>query len=427
MSNARGLLAVSPLLVFIAVYLVTSIIAGDFYKMPLPVAFLIASVYAVAISRQKGLNERIATYSRGASDATVMLMIWVFILAGAFAEAAKAAGCVDSTVSLMLHILPDNMVLAGLFVATCFISIAIGTSVGAIAAIVPIAAGIAEATSCDAVFVVAIVVGGAFFGDNLSFISDTTIAATTTMGCRMSDKFKVNAAIVLPVALVVLIIYIVLGMNVETPSSLPPVQWMKVLPYAVVFLTAIFGLNVALVLASGLFLTAMIGIIDGSYDFYGWATAAARGITGMGELIIITMMAAGMFEVIRHNGGIDYIIGKITRRIHSRRGAETVAAALVVAVDVCTANNTVAIITTATIARNIADRFHIDRRRMASILDTFSCCAQGVIPYGAQLLTASSLAGIAAVSIIPHLYYPFILAAFALVAIAIGYPKKWTS
>lgn len=427
MSDRKGLLAVSPLLVFIAVYLVTSLLAGDFYKMPLPVAFLIASVYAVAISQQKGLSERIATYSSGAGDRTVMLMIWVFVLAGAFANAAKAAGCVDSTVSLMLHILPDNMVLAGLFVATCFISIAIGTSVGAIVAIVPIAVGVAEATGSDTAFVVAIVVGGAFFGDNLSFISDTTIAATTTMGCRMSDKFKVNAAIVLPVALVALIIYVVLGMNVETPSDLSAVQWEKVLPYAVVFLTAICGLNVTLVLASGLVLTAAIGIVDGSYDFYGWASSAAEGITGMGELIIITMMAAGMFEAIRRNGGIDYIISKITRRIHGKRGAETVSAALVAAVDVCTANNTVAIITTATIARDIADRFHVDRRRMASILDTFSCCAQGVIPYGAQLLTASSLAGVAATSIIPHLYYPFLLAAFAFIAILIRYPKRWTS
>lgn len=426
MSNKKGIIALSPLLVFIVLYLVTSIIARDFYKVPITVAFMISSIFAVAISGRLPLKKRIETFSRGAGTGNLMLMLWIFVLAGAFANSAKVMGSIDATVNLTLTLLPAQMLLAGLFLAACFISLSIGTSVGTIVALVPIAAGIAQSTGTPIAMMTAVVVGGAFFGDNLSFISDTTIAATQTQGCRLSDKFRVNTFIVAPAALLILLIYAFMGSSVQEPASIPQIELMKVVPYLVVLITAVFGMNVMAVLTLGLMLTGIIGMLNGSYDMYGWFKAMGDGILGMGELIIITMMAGGLLEIVRENGGIDFIIQKLTAKVSSKRGAEFSIAALVTLTNICTANNTVAIITVGGIAKQIGDRFGVDNRKCASLLDTFSCFTQGIIPYGAQLLMAAGLAHLNPIDIMPYLYYPLALGFSALLAITLRLPKRYS-
>ncbi len=422
----KGLLALSPLAVFILLYLVTSIIARDFYKVPISVAFLAASAFAVVICGGIPLRQRIDIYSKGAVTGQMMLMIWIFILAGAFAHSAKVMGAIDATVNLALTLLPGNMLLAGLFLAACFISISVGTSVGTIVALTPIAAGIAQQTGASAPLMAAVVVGGSFFGDNLSFISDTTIIATSTQGCKLSDKFRVNSFIVVPAALIILMVYILMGAGIASPQHVPGVSYVKVIPYLLVLVAAIAGMNVMAVLSLGIVLTGIIGIYDGAYDVYGWMQAMGQGITGMGELIIITMMAGGLLEMIKYNGGIDFIIQRLTRHVNSKRGAELAVAGLVSMVDLCTANNTVAIITVGGIAKQIADRFGVDSRKCASILDTFSCAVQGLIPYGAQILMAAGLAGLNPISLIPYLYYPIAIGLTALIAILFRYPKRYS-
>lgn len=422
----KGLIALSPLMVFVLFYLVTSIIAGDFYKIPITVAFLVSSCYAIIISGGKPLMQRINAYSRGAATEQMMLMIWIFILAGAFAYSAKMMGSIDATVNLTLSLLSPQMLLAGMFLAACFISLSIGTSVGTIAALVPIAAGVANETGTDVAMMTAIIVGGSFFGDNLSFISDTTIMATQTQGCSLSDKFRVNSFIVAPAALAILIIYLIMGQGVSAPAHVASVEWVKVIPYLAVLVTAVFGMNVMGVLMLGLILTGVIGILTGAFDIYGWFGAMGEGILSMGELIIVTMMAGGMLELIREQGGIDFLIRLLTRRVNSKRGAELSIAVLVTLVDICTANNTVAILTVGGISKQIGDRYGVDNKKCASILDTFSCMVQGVIPYGAQLLIAAGLASLNPVSIVPYLYYPLALGIVALLSILFRYPKRYS-
>jgi len=430
--NKRGIIALSPLAVFILLYLVTSIVAGDFYKVPITVAFMLSSIYAVivcgGIPTRGGMPiaERITIFSRGASMGNMMLMLWIFVLAGAFANTAKVMGSIDATVNLTLSILPGNMLLAGLFLAACFVSVSIGTSVGTIVALTPIAAGVAHSTGASVPLLTAVIVGGSLFGDNLSFISDTTIAATSTQGCKQSDKFRVNSFLVMPVAVVILAIYTFMGSGIESPHNTGEVSIIKVLPYIVVLITAICGMNVMAVLTVGILLTGAIGLMDGSFDVFGWFGAMGEGISGMGELIIITMMAGGMLELIKANGGIDCVISALTKRIKTKRGAEMSIAALVGIVDLCTANNTVSIITTGGIAKQIGDRFGIDNRKCASILDTISCCVQGIIPYGAQLLMAAGLAAVNPVSIMPHLYYPYMLGIVTIIAIIVRYPRRYS-
>ena len=397
-SNKRGFFALSPLMLFIVLYLVTSIIAGDFYKVPITVAFMIASIYAVAITGGYTMSKRIEAFSRGAGTHNMMLMLWIFVLAGAFANSAKMMGSIDATVNLTLSVMPGNMLLAGLFLAACFISLSIGTSVGTIVALVPIAAGIASSTDVNIAMMVAIIVGGSFFGDNLSFISDTTVVATSSQGCKMSDKFRVNLFIVLPAAALILLVYVFMGADIKSPANIPEVEFVKVIPYLVVLVCAIFGMNVMAVLTLGLFLTGIIGMLNGTYDIYGWFGSMGDGILGMSELIIITMLAGGLLECIRENG----------------------------VVNVCTANNTVAIITVGNIAKQIGDRYGVDNRKCASILDTFSCCIQGVIPYGAQILMAAGLAQINPVSIIPFLYYPLAIGVSSILSIMLRYPKRYS-
>lgn len=418
--------ALVPLFIFLGIYLITSLIVKDFYKVPITVAFVISSVAAIGMTRGEKLSERVSRFSAGASDPNIMLMLWIFILAGSFAQSAKAMGAIDATVNLALQILPDNLLLGGIFIAACFISLSVGTSVGTIVALTPVAVGIADKTGVELPFMVAIVVGGAFFGDNLSFISDTTIAATKTQECQMKDKFKVNSMIVLPAALFVLIFYIIEGWHIQVPAHLAPIEWIKVIPYLVVLGTAIAGVNVMLVLLLGIGITGGIGLCNSSFDIFGYFGAMGNGITGMGELIVITLLAGGMLEMIRYNGGIAYIIERLTRRVNSKRLAELCIAGLVCLANLCTANNTIAIITTGPIARNIAGRFGVDKRKSASILDTFSCFVQGIIPYGAQMLIAAELAGISPLSIIRYLYYPVLIGICGLLAILLRYPRHYS-
>ena len=384
-------------------------------SLSLTVAFMVSSIYAVAISGGMPIKKRIDTYSRGAGANNLMLMLWIYVLAGAFAASAKAMGAVDATVNLALSLLPASMILPGLFLAACFISLSIGTSVGTIVALVPIAAGLAHSVDANLALTVAIIVGGAYFGDNLSFISDTTVVATQTQGCQMSDKFRVNALIVVPAAILILAIYGVMGMGTKAPTHIGEVEYLKVLPYIVVLITAICGMNVMAVLTLGTILCGAIGIgfhylgtdmtaansmgATGSYDLFGWFSAMGNGVIGMGELIIIAMMAGGMLEIIRENGGM---------------------------VNICTANNTVAILTVGNIAKKIGDKFGVDNRKAASILDTFSCTVQGLIPYGVQMLLAAGLSGLNPLDIIPYLYYPIAIGVAALLAVLLRYPKRYS-
>ena len=423
-TQSRGkIVALLPLVIFLGIYLVGSLLAGDFYKISITIAGMVASIVAVAMTRQP-LSEAIGNYSRGATDQNIMLMIWIFVLAGAFAASTKAMGAVDATVALTLRVVPEQFLPAGIFIAACFTSISIGTSVGTIVALTPIASAIAEQTGSPTPWLVAIVVGGALFGDNLSFISDTTIAATRTQGCSMRDKFRTNVKIVTPAAIVTLLIYIFTQQDAITYNATDVTSpWYTILPYLLVLVLSAIGTNVLIVLTLGILTSGAIGLACGQMNLLDWFSVMGEGIDSMGQLIIITMMAGGMLEMIRINGGIDFIISRFTSRVNSRRAAEGSIAALVMFADICTANNTVAIISVGSIARQIADRFGISARRTASLLDTFSCCIQGILPYGAQLLMAAGLASISPVEIIPHLYYPMIMGGFAIGAILLQWPR----
>lgn len=417
--------ALSPLVVFLVLYLVTSIVAQDFYKVPIAVAFLVSSVYSL-LTVKGTMNERIIIFAKGAGNPTMVLMLAIFILAGAFAAAAKTMGAVDATVNLALNYLPEQAILPGIFLASCFISLSIGTSCGTIAALTPLAVGIAQQSGISIPLMVGLVVGGTYFGDNLSFISDTTIVATQTQGCNMKDKFHVNIRIVAPVALLMLVVYFFLGTSLNTSAEVGGVNFWLVLPYLAVVILAVCGINVLLTLTIGLILTGIIGISHGTYDLFGWFSAMNEGMMGMSELIIVTILAGGMLEIIRHNGGINLIIKALTRNINGTRGGEMSIAALTCLVNICTANNTVAIITTGPIAKDVAKRFGIDPRKSASILDTASCFTQGLLPYGAQVLIAAGLSGLNPIVIIPHLFYPMLIGIALVLAILFRYPRKYS-
>ena len=436
MSNKKGLLALSPLFLLIVLIVAFTVYSVDAShkdtNLSLTVAFMISSIYAIAISGGMPIKSRVDTYSKGAGANNLMLMLWIYVLAGSFAASAKAMGAVDATVNLALSILPASMILPGLFLAACFISVSIGTSVGTVVALVPIAAGLAHSMDVNIGIMTAIIVGGAYFGDNLSFISDTTVVATQTQNCKMSDKFRVNSLIVVPAAVIVLAIYAVMGIGLQAPTDIPEVEYVKVLPYLVVLVTAVAGMNVMAVLTMGTLLCGVIGVscqllgATGGYGLFGWFSAMGNGIIGMGELVIIAMMAGGMLEIIRENGGINYIIDKITAHVSNKRGAELSIAALVSMVNVCTANNTVAILTVGNIAKKIGDKFGVDNRKAASILDTFSCSVQGLIPYGVQMLLAAGLANLSPMDILPYLYYPLAIGIAALFSILFRYPKRYS-
>lgn len=424
--HRNGLLALSPLLFMALLFVGLSLLTGDFYKVPLPIIFITTSAYSILTLRGVKLEERIREFSKGAGDGNLMLMIWIFVLAGAFAASAKDMGAISATVDLTLYLLPANAILPGIFLAACFVSLSIGTSVGTIVALVPVATGVAQKVGIDPQLLVASAVGGAFFGDNLSFISDTTVVATRTQGCRLKDKFLVNFRIVLPAALVTLLAYIVLGQEQQAVPTDGNINLLKVLPYIVVLVTALMGMNVILVLFVGNLLTGVVGVICGGFDMIGWISSMAGGIGSMGELILISMLAGGLLQVIRRGGGITWLIRMLTRRVISKTGAELSIAGLVSLTNLCTANNTVAILSVGQLSRDIARRYNVDNRKAASILDTFSCCVQGLIPYGAQLLMASGLSGISPFAIIPYLYYPMSMGVVALLAIFLRYPRKYS-
>lgn len=413
----HGIISISPLIFFVALYLLLSFCGDGFGSVPMTICFLLSSIYAVVIMKSHSLHEKLEAYSSGAGQSNIMLMIWIFILAGAFASTASGMGCVDAMVNLTLMLLPSNTMYAGLFIASCFISMSIGTSVGTIVALTPIAVGVANSTGTDVALITAIVVGGSFFGDNLSFISDTTIAATQTQGCKMHEKFFENIRIVLPVAVITLFLYLYLGRNVVMVNDLKDINIIKIIPYIVVLTTSIFGLHVLKVLVLGIVLCGGIGIFFGDYTFTTLTAQMGKGIISMGELIIVTIMAGGMLELIKRNGGIDFIIKGVLALAKGRTGAEFCIAFIVVVVNMCTANNTVAILTVSKIARNISEKFNIPARRCASLLDTFSSTAQGLLPYGAQVLIASGLAMVNPGNIVQYLYYPMFLGVFALLNI----------
>lgn len=418
---SRGLVAVSPIAVFLLSYLVVSLVVGDFYRVPVAVALLLAAVWAVVVSRGS-LHDRVELFSRAAASPDVLYMVWIFILAGAFASLAKEIGAIDATVGLTMRYLPPSFIIPGLFMAACFVSFSIGTSVGTVVALTPLAVDMAAVGGGSVPFFVAVVLGGAFFGDNLSFISDTTIAATRTQGCRMADKFRANLWIALPAALVTLLLYTLLGETVSEVVVSPVDHPWLVLPYIVVIACAVSGVNVIAVLSLGI-LSAIIVALAGGAGPLDIAGYMGTGIDSMGNLIIVTLLAAGMLGLIKANGGIRYILQALTAHIRGRRGAQAGIGVLVGIVNLCTANNTVAIITVGSISRSVASRYGIAPRRSAAVLDTCSCIVQSLIPYGAQALLASALAGISPVAPWPYLYYPWALAAAVILSILLDRPR----
>lgn len=423
--TGKGLIALSPLMVFLMMYVGLSIFVGDFYTVPLSVAFVLSSVWGVATTARLPLSERLKVFSRGAANSDVIYMVWIFILAGAFASVAQKVGATEATVNLTLSVLPAGYLMPGLFLAACFISMAVGTSVGTVVALTPVAMGIAGEIGGSIPMFVAVVVGGSFFGDNLSFISDTTIAATRSQGCSMRDKFNVNIWLTVPAALVILAIYFVIGGSVETQVATVSVDWQLIMPYLLVIVLAVVGLNVLLVLLIGIVAAFVVGLTYADTDALSMLGFMGEGVDSMGNLIVVTLLASGMLGLIQHNGGISFLIDRMSRGIKGKRGAQAMISLLVAVVNMCTANNTIAIITVGGLARQISEKYGLDSRKTASLLDTCSCVAQCFIPYGAQVLMAASLAGISTVSILPHLYYPFALGLMVALSIIFQFPKRY--
>lgn len=425
--HLKGLLAISPMIFFIVFYLLTSLLANDFGKVPLAIAFLLSSVYGVCIIRNKSLSDKVLIFGRGAGKANVMFIIWLFFLAGIFANVAKVTGCFDETVKLTLNIFPPSYIYVALFVSSCMVSMATGTSLGTVLTLVPIGVGLAESINADISLVMAIIVGGSFFGDNLSFVSDTTIVATSTQGCKMKDKFRVNFQIVFPAAILLIVYYIYIGVGQEGISTEYDVNFLKILPYAVVIVLAVCGFDVLIVLSIGIVLAATLGIVYGQYDFYGLLTAMSEGLFSMQEVCVVTILAAGLMALIEDNRGLDYLLSQLARIMKGKRSAEFGISLLVIVANICTAVNTVAILSVSNIAKKISDKYGLDNRKVASILDIFACVTQGLLPYGAQLLAASSLAGITTMAMIPYLYYPMLVGLSAIIAIIFRLPRKYSA
>lgn len=425
MKNKGSGLALIPLGVFLVVYLGTSIIAKDFYAVSVIVPFLAAALTALIMNRKVKFDEKVEIFCRGAGNTNILLMVIIFILAGAFAQVAKDMGAVDSTVNLGLSLLPSSLLIPGIFVIGCFIALSIGTSMGTIVALVPIAVGIADKTGIATALAVGAVVSGAMFGDNLSIISDTTIAATRTQGCEMKDKFKMNFIIVLPAAIITALIFMLLTKNAAV-VNLEALEFnlIKILPYLIVIVTALLGVNVIVVLLLGILSSGVVGFIFGSFNIIGLFNSISSGISGMSELIIISLLIAGTIEIIKFNGGIDFILNRGLKNFKSKRGAEYGIAMLVSLVDICTANNTVAIVTVGPIAKDISNEFDLEPKRVAGIMDMFSCVFQGIIPYGAQLISAAGLAALSPFAIMKFLFYPYIMGICAIISIYIHWRNK---
>ncbi len=417
-------IALLPLVVFLVLFLGVGIATKDFYKMPVLVAFIIATIVAFMFNRKEPLNKKIEVFCKGAGHSDIMMMCMIFILAGAFSSVTKAMGGVEATVNLSLTFIPSQFLVGGVFLIACFISLSMGTSVGTITALAPIGLGIAEMTGMPIPLIIGAIVGGGMFGDNLSMISDTTITAARTQGCELKDKFKVNFLIVLPAAILTIIILTVMaGQYQEGLTGEYTYEWVKVLPYIAVLIGALVGMNVFILLAGGTFFAGIVGVLTGSLSLFEAIEATSNGIMGMAEIIILSIIIGGTLELIKRNGGIDYILSFIRRCIHTKKGAEFGIAALVSLVDMCTANNTIAIVMTGPLAKEIAEEYDIDPRRTASILDIFAASIQGVIPYGAQLLIAAGLVGVSAMEILGYLHYPILMGVCGIFAIILGFPK----
>ena len=423
-----SLIAFLPLIIFVFLFIGSGILTKDFSNMPLNVAILIASAVALIMNRKETFSKKVDIFTKSAGHPNIILMAVIFILAGAFAGVAKGMGAVESTVNLGLSILPANLLMVGLFVIGCFISISMGTSMGTIVALAPIGVGIAGQTGIPLALAMATVVGGAMFGDNLSMISDTTIAAVRTQHTKMKDKFKVNFLIVLPGAILTMVILGILtrGDGVALVGDYP-FEVVKILPYIAVLVAALSGAHVLVVLVGGTIFAGVVGLMDGSYHMASLLQAVAEGIMTMEDLAIVSILIGGIVGIIQHNGGIEYLLNAIKRRIKTKKGAEFGIAGLVSVADIATANNTIAIIITGPLVKSIADEYDVDPRKSASLLDTFSSCWQGVLPYGAQLLAASGLAAISPVSIMVYSFYPVLMGICCVIAILIGYPKFKTN
>lgn len=424
-STSKGnVFALLPLVLFLILFIGSGIITGDFYKMPVLVAFIISTSIGFLVNKRIPFSTKLEIFCKGGGNKDIILMLMIFLFAGAFSNVAKAMGGVDSIVNLGLSVLPPNLLVAGLFIIGCFISISMGTSVGTIAALGPIGLSVASKTGIPIALVLGAIIGGAMFGDNLSMISDTTIAATKSQGCEMKDKFKANFLIVLPAAILTVLIlaFITLkykGIVLESYSY----NLIKIIPYVFVLIGAIIGVNVFLLLGGGILTAGIIGMLSGSFDLFGFIAAISSGMASMQELCMISITVGGMVELIKFNGGIDYILHFLTKNINSKKGAELGIATLVSLVDLCTANNTIAIVMAAPLAKNISEKYEIDPARCASILDIFSSAWQGIIPYGAQLLTAAALASISPFKILKFLHYPILMMVCGVLAILLGLPK----
>lgn len=423
-NNQGNPFALLPLGVFLVLFLGVGIATKDFYKMPVLVAFITATAVALMFDRKESFNKKVEVFCEGAGHADIMMMCIIFILAGAFASVAKAMGAVEATVNLSLSFIPSQFLVGGLFLIACFISLSMGTSVGTITALAPIGLGIAETTGMPIPLVIGAIIGGGMFGDNLSMISDTTITAARTQGCELRDKFKVNFLIVLPAAIITIIILTAMTGQYHTElKETYTFEVIKVLPYVAVLIGALAGVNVFVLLAGGTLFATAVGIATGSIGIFDSVNAASNGMIGMAEIVILSIIIGGTLELIKRNGGIDYLLGFIKRRIRTKKGAEFGIALLVSLVDMCTANNTIAIVMAGPLAKDIAEEYDIDPRRTASILDIFAACIQGVIPYGAQLLMAAGLVGVSPMEILGYLHYPLLMGICGIIAIALGFPK----
>lgn len=416
--------ALIPLLLFVLLFLGVGIISGDFTTMPLNFAITITVIVALLMNRKETFAKKVEVFTKGAGHSNIILMMLIFILAGAFSTTAEKMGGVSSTVNLGLSLIPQNLIIVGLFIICMFVSISMGTSVGTVAAIAPVGFGFAQATDVPAALAMATVVGGAMFGDNLSMISDTTIAAVRTQKTKMSDKFKVNFKIVLPGAIITIIILFFLtnGISIDHTKNYD-YNLIKVIPYLLVLILALVGINVIIVLIGGTVLAGIIGLIDGSFGWNGLLNAISKGIIGMEDIAMIAMLIGGLVGIIQHNGGIDWLLNFVRSKVKSKRGAELGIASLVSAADISTANNTISIIMAGPLAKNIADEYDVDPRKSASILDIFGGCFQGLLPYSPQVISAAGVAGISPFLMLQYSIYPILLGVCGLVAIILRVPR----
>ncbi len=417
------ILGISPLLVFVLFYFGLSVVAGDFSKIPISVAFFVTIIYTICITRGLTLPDRVRIFGRGAGTTKMIFIICIFLVAGAFSQSAQAMGCIKESVDFILLVLPPNMIYVSIFVAGCFISMATGSGIGSIVAVGPIAVGVAQHTESSMPMMCALVVSSAMFGDNLSFISDTTIIATSTQGCQLKDKFRTNLWIVFIPALMTLGLYYYLGQDLVGNSFNGDVEYLKILPYIIVLILAISGVDVLITLMIGVITCGVLGLSLRAFDFYEWIDALGKGIDSMGGITLIVLMAVGLMALIKHNGGVNVIVAICTKFVRGRRTAESSICALTALMCACTANNTIAIMSVADIVKSISQKYGIAGRKAACLMDISSCIVQECLPYSIHLLMVADLASITSTSIIPYVFYVMILAVSLVICIIFNIPR----